>query len=552
MGRARLYVDCTSIPLLSYEIKKDGERAVDEAKFKVIPSQNVSSNDSVKIVQDSFNLDSLSGVWTFQQHILNDSGNDVQPTGATGTPRSDIIYEFECNTTNCGFRNNTTTEFGGLVYTTGKPGSGTMALNLDGMCDYFTLSKECEFDYDLTTAMSFNTWIKTCSSVAAPIIAKKATGIASVGYDVSMDACGKIVFDLLNTATCDELKVTSDFTVNDGNWHMVTVTFSGIPCASQVKMYDNSAIGTFVTNLDTLSDSILNCSVVSIGAYADGSSKLTSAVDETRIIGAKQITQEEITSLYTHEIFEYVSGKFGCAARFNGVDTMFSVPDNSVFSFSGQFDIYIWAKWSSTATQYMMAKRTLSGNGLAISINRFSTGDISVEADGKFATATGSFNDDVYHLIRAYRDSTNTVRIAIDDSIKDSVAQASNMFLATALKVGVNHNDISHYTGDMNILRIYNGGILSATDATRLFTNRNATTLTKFSGNITKISKELDHKQVTAQSSGKILGETEVRGEIFLCRSPEFIIEDLMKNNTSLITHSCWNCHHLLIVSYMS
>lgn len=537
MARVAMYIDGVKSTVLKYELKKDGERAVDELKFCVVPTQNVTTNESVTIVQDNFPLCNLSTVWTFQEHILNQSGNTIQPNGATDTPRSDVILEFECNVNNCGFRNVTATAFGCPSYVTGKPGEGTMAICLDGSTNYLTLNKECEFDYDITTSQSYNFWIKTSSSAAGAIIAKKATGIGSVGVDVSMNACGKIVFDMLNTATTNELKVTSDFTVNDGNWNMISVTFGGVPLASSVKMYKNAVQGTFSTCANTLTSSILNNSLVSVGAYADGSSKLTAQLDDTRIIGSKQISSSEITALYTHEIFDYIDGKFGSAARFNGVDTRFIVEDNTKLNFSGLFDVYIWSKWQSTATQYIMTKRTLSGNGFGISVNRFSTGDISAEVDGKFATASGTYNDDVWHLIRVYRDSTNTVRIAVDDTIQDSVSQGSNMTLPVQLKVGSNHNDISYFAGDINIIRIYKDVNLTAAEHTKMYANRNATQITKFGGYITKIDKEIDRKAVVAQSFGKILGETEIRGEVYQLRSPEFIVEDLIKSNTNLITH---------------
>ena len=49
-----------------------------------------------------------------------------------------------------------------------------------------------------------------------------------------------------------------------------------------------------------------------------------------------------------------------------------------------------------------------------------------------------------------------------------------------------------------------------------------------------KIEKELGHKDVIAQSLGKVLAETEVRGQLYHERTPEYIINDLITNNTSL------------------
>ena len=56
----------------------------------------------------------------------------------------------------------------------------------------------------------------------------------------------------------------------------------------------------------------------------------------------------------------------------------------------------------------------------------------------------------------------------------------------------------------------------------------------KFGGKITKIDADLIKTEIIGQSFGKILGETEVRGSVYDDRSPEYIVNDLITNNTTL------------------
>ena len=55
----------------------------------------------------------------------------------------------------------------------------------------------------------------------------------------------------------------------------------------------------------------------------------------------------------------------------------------------------------------------------------------------------------------------------------------------------------------------------------------------KFGGYVTKIEDKTTHSEVIAQSFGKILGESEIRGTVFDNKSPEFIVNNLITNNTT-------------------
>ena len=56
----------------------------------------------------------------------------------------------------------------------------------------------------------------------------------------------------------------------------------------------------------------------------------------------------------------------------------------------------------------------------------------------------------------------------------------------------------------------------------------------KFGGKVTKVSKETIHQKIKCFSFGKELAEQEIRGDEFNDKTPEYIIENLVTNNTNL------------------
>ena len=109
----------------------------------------------------------------------------------------------------------------------------------------------------------------------------------------------------------------------------------------------------------------------------------------------------------------FIDGQWqGKALSFNGTSTYFEVDDKTNLNFSGEFEIFIWVKWSSTTKQYLITKRTTSSNGLGISVNHTTAGDIALELNGTtLVSSSAGFNDNGNHLIRVTRDSSNLVTL---------------------------------------------------------------------------------------------------------------------------------------------
>jgi|LWDU01.1.fsa_nt_gi hypothetical protein len=232
----------------------------------------------------------------------------------------------------------------------------------------------------------------------------------------------------------------------------------------------------------------------------------------------------------------YVDGQWNSKhASFNGTSSIISMPNADEFDFDGKFDILIWAKWSSTAQQYLLTKRSSSSNGLSISVNGTTAGDITVDIGGTALTSsTAGYNDGDNHLIRLSRDADNLVTLYVDNVSKGTSTISYDTTDNNLLIIGRDHTT-GYYAGEIGRVRIYKGGNITDQEHTNIFTKRNSRSTLKFGGYVTKIENKTTHNTLLAQSFGKILAETEVRDEAYDNKSPEYIVEDLISNNTNMI-----------------
>jgi len=231
----------------------------------------------------------------------------------------------------------------------------------------------------------------------------------------------------------------------------------------------------------------------------------------------------------------YIDGQWqGKALSFNGTSTYFEVDDKANLNFSGEFEIFIWVKWTSTNKRYLITKRTTSSNGFGISVNHTTAGDVALELNGTtLVSSSAGFNDGNNHLIRVTRDSSNLVTLYVDKVSKGTATISHNLTTSGKLRVGRNEANV-YFTGSMDSVRLYKGTPLSTTLGERIYNNRNPRTVMKFGGKVTKVKKETIVKKAKCFSFGKELAEIEIRGDVFNNQTPEAIIQSLVTNNTSL------------------
>ena len=551
MARVKVLVNSCERKVIETQVKLEGERAIDESIVVFPPGEAVCVSDEIKILQDAVCLNGLVGMYNFQACVIDESGLCNNATGMIPYPRRDLTLTYcTCNSTiiSEGYRSTCITTNGCITCATGKV--NTKGINFDGCNDYITVGPEEIFDFDQSTPFSFSTWIKT-SDTCVPIISKKATSSTDKGWEINLDACGQPHVRLTNTASTNELEVRGLTAINTCTWTHLGVTYSGVPgCGSTaIKLFINGDTVSKVTVTDNLTSCLLNCSLISLASYADGTPLFTGVLDDTTLWNAKTISEEEMKSMFNRGILEEVNGRTGSAMRFNGVDSYAEVPYTTDHDFAGNFDIQVWARWQGTSTGYIYSRRNSASTGWALAVNRLVTGDVVAEIDGNLIKTCGeTFNDFNWHFIRVYRGSDNVVHLEIDNVEKNTAVIGSNLLLLSpSLFIASNHNSTSYFDGDLNTIRIYKDVALTPEQAGRVYTCVQSWSTMKFGGTATKVTKEISKKNVVAQSFGEVLGTIEVRAQEYICRSPEFIIEDLVRANTELNPHIHGSCSGVII-----
>ena len=540
MARVRALVNNTSVKVSETSVTREGERAIDQSKVLFPTCVAIDIGDKVHILQDAVDLCGLVGAYMFQGGAKDESGLCNNAYGSISRPRIDASLVYCCITndvSNSGFNTSSASSGGTIATEAGK--ASTKAMVFDGSTNYAQFSNSDLYNTDLTSRVSMAAWIKT-TDTSVPIISKKASSTTSKGFEMALDSCGRVQFRITNTAVSNELLIRGDAIVNTGLWAHIAVVYNGTPtdAGNSVDIYINGRLDTKGIVYTNITGAIVNISLVTIGAYANGASKFTGSMDHVNIWNSRMLTAEEVGALYLEGITEEISGRSGNAVRFNGVDTFYNIPYTTDHDFTGEFDIQIWARWQGTDNGYIFTRRTLSGNGIAITVNKIATGDIVLEIDGNIMKTTGTlYNDFAWHLVRINRTTDNVVHLSVDNVEKITSTIGSNLTLASPdTFIGTNHNKTVFFTGDIDSIRMYNVS-LQATQSDRLYSCVTSSSIMKFGGFATKISKQISHKEVLIQSFGKALGETEVRAQAYESKTVEFIVEDLVRTNTSLCPH---------------
>ena len=161
---------------------------------------------------------------------------------------------------------------------------------------------------------------------------------------------------------------------------------------------------------------------------------------------------------------------YGKQAIFNGSSSFISVPDNNNLDLSGEFDIYVWAKWTSTANGHILDKRAGSyPNGYAISVNKGTTGDVAFKMGGTTIVSNASgFNDGDKHLIRVSRDSNNLVTLYVDGTSRGTATISYNGTNTNPLLIGKGD---THETGTLFQGNVFQNNVFDATTTSVSYTH---------------------------------------------------------------------------------
>ena len=402
------------------------------------------------------------------------------------------------------------------------------AFCFDG-CTRINLSGAPNFNFASCVPFSFGGWINvSCMGAGNDIIFAKRTDLSMccAGYSLHYDhTCCRPVFEISNGTTTFSVSGVA-CSIPNCEWHHVVAIYDGKEDTIGMSIIIDGVLNATGCNT-SITGTITNCLTASIGGGNVGASDFIGQLDCIRIWN-KQLSESSVRSLY--------SGTFS--------------------QLTGEYEFIGWVKASSSCCdRTILSKSTSCTNGIKFKLEGTICGGQGYTSSGFTATgftdgtplqctftyrhngttllSTIDVTDCCYHQFRVKRDANNLISLYVDNILQCSATDATDVTIETPLEIGTCVCRTCFYDGSLDSLRWYSGGTLTCNDSTRLFENINPISIDKFGGKVTKLKKELKSKRLVTQSFGKELAEVEVRPTLYNCRSPEFIVHDLIVNNTT-------------------
>lgn len=545
MSRVKVFINNTEKQILSSEVVVEGDRTGDQAKIKIPPDVDAQISNKINYIQDTTDLDNLKLALGFEGHILDESGQNNHGYGAIKIPQTVSKFPFDFDENDYGGNPSVPVLTGTFTAVAGKVDK---AMSFNGST-YITFDKEGNYDFERTTYFTISYWKKQPTNAANAGIISKRTSVTGNGWGIHTDTSGFETLSLTNTNSTNELVVRYAVDTADDVFHHFTWIYSGTSTPAGVTLYVDGVIVSLTTVVNNLAATILNNNNVVIGATGTTNIIPASTLMDDIHIFTQLLTDEQVTAIYQRGVLNFVTGKQGeKAINFDGTYSI-KLKNEPAFDLerTNSFTWSFWIKGSPQTNKTIFAKADGQGTDTGYVlwtdgtdvifelVNTQTTNQIKVKRVDD-AILDGNF----HHVIITYDGSSTAAGVILYiDGVAVTLTVSINNLSATILnakdlRVGANSNDSNKSTVVVDWFKLYTR-VIDASEITTLATKRNPFKIMKFGGIITRIDKEADSKGITADSLGKALGDTEVRGTIYNVRTPEFIIEDLVGANTDYI-----------------
>jgi hypothetical protein len=240
-------------------------------------------NPSTTFVGKTYDLDAASSaaVWQIRRDIV--SGTQVISQYANDDNTYTHIW------------NNRESLFGS------PPFANALSIQFDGVNDYIDVADNAAIDFDFRTeAASWNFWVKTSNTSAVTYFEKQSSNTGWRIYITGND----LTVELRATGTGDRIRVRTTpannvgDTINDGSWHMITVTYDGSGDASGVSMYVDGVSESVDIQNDTLTGDTSNAGNAAIASRSGGSNSYGPGNMDEVSIWDTELTSGEVTTVY--------------------------------------------------------------------------------------------------------------------------------------------------------------------------------------------------------------------------------------------------------------
>ncbi|MFY0608668.1 MAG: BspA family leucine-rich repeat surface protein [Cyclobacteriaceae bacterium] len=156
------------------------------------------------------------------------------------------------------------------------------ALAFDGVDDYVDFGNDPSLNFDNTDAFTFEAWVNTSASGTQSIFSNYD---GAKGYNFEIRADGDVWFSFVSTSSSNQIRsFTTYYTLNDGNWHHVAVSYDGGNSASGVSIYVDGISSAVSSDFDNLSASTISTANTTSGAAQNGTIRpFSGQIDELKI-----------------------------------------------------------------------------------------------------------------------------------------------------------------------------------------------------------------------------------------------------------------------------
>jgi len=223
-------------------------------------------------------------------------------SGSTGcfidTTELEAYIEVNNDVVDSSGNGNDGTWFGSEQYATGKvPPTTDGAMDLIDS-NHVRLANPLNFEYTRTDPFSINVWVKTTSTDANVLVAKKfATGVGT-GWAVFQRSGGGQVIRWLIANGSTSWIVDSTVSINDDAWHMVTVTYTGLENQSGMRIYIDGVLNNRGTG-NVITGDLTTAFNVSLGAFGTGNNTMTGDQDDHAIF-SRLLSDAEVRYIYNN------------------------------------------------------------------------------------------------------------------------------------------------------------------------------------------------------------------------------------------------------------
>lgn len=539
MPRAKLFINGVEKTVLEANINEEGNRAIDDATFKLPPDVVVKHNDEVHYLQDIIDLDGLVAAWNFEDTFKGEVLSGRHDGYAEGSYAWDTLD--------------------------GKP-----ALDFNGSNVRVQLGR-----FPHLAKFSLFTKVRVDSIPGAGTAKRLITKFDGAGADA-----GHIVFDLLDNGrirlvihdgTASRQAVSANGVIVAGNTHRLGARFDGDKMVVRVNGVEVASltltfsIPTYNTSWALGEDTVTGTAewfdglMQTAGIYDDGLTdtefvQLEAGTKVTRAAvayydfseGSGNLVHDRI--LVFHDIDDggssFTDGKLGRAFIPTGFDRF--IPADQGINFNGEDTITVVVYAKSNNSNQLSKYFVVKGNHTPFSVQispeagriRFNTNLGGVVANSQ--TATGVFNaDGQEHVIictLGKSDGSLRRRLYFDGTLLTTSGVLSGTLVDNGDPHGIGNWQTGGFRPDGHTSRIliYKGVELSQEQVTTLSNLKYLARTIKFGGRVWKYDDKVLPRVAECKSFGKELGEIEIPPHPHENLTVEFAIEEVVEDATDL------------------